>query len=208
MQPHARCCVHNAQSTRTRLCQAPPPQNALLPQQLLPHSRGKTPHQALGGGRHFLEDARRFCCIGWAQDGCRMGAGCRPDVTPQCVSPRTAMNSWPRNAHEAAAAAERKQLLPKRVGLRVCSEPAPLCVDPNGPLALSGDPCGGDPCRVQCSQSTLRRAACCSDCLPHASAPFRITALIPVQQEGSVLLPSPAPWAPPTLALLCAWPQL
>lgn len=97
-------CVHNAQSTRTGLCQAPPPQNALLPRQLPPHSRGKTPHQALGGAhRRFPEDAERFRCIGRAQDGCgwvqdglrmgadgcRMGAGCRPDVTPRCVSPHS-----------------------------------------------------------------------------------------------------------------------
>lgn len=38
--------------------------------------------------------------------------------------------------------------------------------------------------------------------------PFRIAALIPVQQEGLVILPSPAPWAQPPLAQPCTWPQL
>lgn len=73
MQPHARCCVHNAQSTRTRLCQAPPPQNALLPQQLLPHSRGKTPHQALGGGQALPGGCKALLLYWmgsrWVQDG-------------------------------------------------------------------------------------------------------------------------------------------
>lgn len=73
MQPHARCCVHNAQSTRTRLCQAPPPQNSLLPQQLLPHSRGKTPHQALGGGQALPGGCKALLLYWmgsrWVQDG-------------------------------------------------------------------------------------------------------------------------------------------
>lgn len=138
-------CVHNAQSTRTGLCQAPPPQNALLPRQLPPHSRGKTPHQALGGptgasrrmqsasavleGRRMGADGCRMGS-GWAQ----MGAGWARAVgltSRRGACPRTAMNSWPRNAHEAAAAAAaaRKQLLPERVGPGVCSAPAP-CAQP------------------------------------------------------------------------------
>lgn len=119
-------------------------------------------------GRRMGADGCRMGS-GWAQ----MGAGWARAVglsSRRGACPRTAMNSWPRNAHEAAAAAEKTTPTPPRVCgagslLSACS----VCTAPNGPLALSGEPCGGDPCRVQCSRSTPQGAACCSARLPYAS---------------------------------------
>lgn len=182
--PAARLCAQCTEHTDRALPGTAATKRPSSPTAAAP-LQGENPTPGTGGAhRCFPEDAERFRCIGRAQDGCgwvqdglrmgadgcRMGAGCRPDVTPRCVSP----HSHELMAQECTRGRRRRRRREKTTPPRACGAGSLLsacsvCTAPNGPLALSGEPCGGDPCRVQCSRSTPQGAACCSARLPYAS---------------------------------------